>query len=155
MPRPSLPQHPAPDADGAATHAPAPGAKTNAPNAPALPQAAAQQGMQGADAGDPTRLAFVDSNGAMAYLTVRARVRDARFRRCFAVALFCLFAAVVLSTIGLLVLASLAAAQGMDPAAGAALIAAVKDGVPIALSAVTGVFGTAVGFYFGAESDGS
>lgn len=89
---------------------------------------------------------------ALEVIQVGTRLRDAQFRRLFAVALFGLFALVVLALLGLLFAANLAVLSGADPALAEALMAAAKDGIPIALSAVTGVFGTAVGFYFGAES---
>lgn len=91
---------------------------------------------------------------ALRVVQVGTRLRDARFRRMFALALFGLFALVVLALLGLLFAANLAVLSGADPAIAEALMASAKDGIPIALSAVTGVFGTAVGFYFGAESGG-
>lgn len=89
---------------------------------------------------------------ALHVIAAGTRLRDARFRRWFAVALFGLFALVVLSLLALLFTANLALIRGADLALAEALMQAAKDGIPIALSAVTGVFGTAVGFFFGAES---
>ncbi|MEM1273142.1 MAG: hypothetical protein AAGF88_04950 [Pseudomonadota bacterium] len=89
---------------------------------------------------------------ALHVIAAGTRLRDARFRRWFAVALFCLFATVILALLALLFAANLVLLVGGDPALSAALMETAKDGIPVALSAVTGVFGTAVGFYFGAES---
>ncbi|MBF9034172.1 hypothetical protein HKCCE2091_07960 [Rhodobacterales bacterium HKCCE2091] len=89
---------------------------------------------------------------ALEVIEAGTRFRDARFRRGFAIALFVLFAVVVLALLALLFTANLVLLNGADPALSEALMEAAKDGIPIALSAVTGVFGTAVGFYFGAES---
>lgn len=89
---------------------------------------------------------------ALHVITAGTRLRDARFRRLFAVALFGLFALVILSLLVLLFTANLVLLRGGDPALSEALMRATKDGIPIALSAITGVFGTAVGFYFGAEA---
>lgn len=89
---------------------------------------------------------------ALHVIAAGTRLRDARFRRLFAVALFGLFALVIAALLALLFAANLVILRGGDPALAQALMAAAKDGIPIALSAVTGVFGTAVGFYFGAEA---
>ncbi|MBF9029262.1 hypothetical protein HKCCE3408_02530 [Rhodobacterales bacterium HKCCE3408] len=89
---------------------------------------------------------------ALEVIEAGTRVRDARFRRGFAIALLILFSVVILALLALLFAANLAVLSGSDPAISGALLEAAKDGIPIALSAVTGVFGTAVGFYFGAES---
>ncbi|MEM9319986.1 MAG: hypothetical protein AAGA70_13425 [Pseudomonadota bacterium] len=91
---------------------------------------------------------------ALHVIAAGTRLRDARFRRSFAIALFCLFALVVLALLALLFAANLTLLKGGDPALSEALMEAAKDGIPIALSAVTGVFGTAVGFYFGSEAGG-
>lgn len=89
---------------------------------------------------------------ALGVIEAGTRLRDARFRRHFAIALFGLFALVVLALLALLFTANLLLIRGADPALSQAMMQAAKDGIPIALSAVTGVFGTAVGFFFGAES---
>ena len=89
---------------------------------------------------------------ALHVIAAGTRLRDARFRRLFAVALFGLFAMVILALLALLFAANLVILTGGDPALSEALMETVKEGIPIALSAVTGVFGTAVGFYFGAEA---
>lgn len=91
---------------------------------------------------------------ALHVIAAGTRLRDAQFRRLFAVALFGLFALVIFSLLGLLFAANLVVLRGGNPAVSEALMATAKDGIPIALSAVTGVFGTAVGFYFGAEAGG-
>lgn len=88
---------------------------------------------------------------ALEVIEAGTRFRDARFRRSFAMALFGLFALVIFSLLAILFAANLALIHGADPALSEALMETAKDGIPIALSAVTGVFGTAVGFYFGAE----
>jgi len=91
---------------------------------------------------------------ALHVIAAGTRLRDARFRRLFAVALFGLFATVILALLALLFAANMVLLAGGDPAISEALMATAKDGIPIALSSVTGVFGTAVGFYFGAEANG-
>ena len=89
---------------------------------------------------------------ALHVIAAGTRLRDARFRRLFAVALFGLFAMVIMALLALLFAANLVLLMGGDPALSEALMETAKDGIPIALSAITGVFGTAVGFYFGAEA---
>ncbi|MEL6533262.1 MAG: hypothetical protein AAFN09_08510 [Pseudomonadota bacterium] len=89
---------------------------------------------------------------ALHVIAAGTKLRDARFRRHFAIALFLLFALVIVSMLGLLFTANLLLIRGADPALSTAMMQAAKDGIPIALSAVTGVFGTAVGFFFGSES---
>lgn len=88
---------------------------------------------------------------ALHVIAAGTRLRDARFRRGFALALFGLFALVVFALLALLFAANLVVLMGGNPAVSSALMETAKDGIPIALSAVTGVFGTAVGFYFGSE----
>ena len=89
---------------------------------------------------------------ALHVIAAGTRLRDAQFRRLFAVALFGLFAMVILALLGLLFAANLVVLMDGNPALSEALMETAKDGIPIALSAITGVFGTAVGFYFGAEA---
>lgn len=89
---------------------------------------------------------------ALHVIAAGTRLKDARFRRLFAVALFGLFAMVIMALLALLFAANLVLLMGGNPALSQALMEAAKDGIPIALSAITGVFGTAVGFYFGAEA---
>lgn len=80
---------------------------------------------------------------------------EARFRRKFALHLFYLFAGVLMLTFLAIFGAAMLEARLTQSQAAIKIIEALDKFYPIALSAVTGVFGTAVGFFFGANTPGN